>query len=200
MLTCSTKTFFLFLSLFTLTTMKAQDNNLPYYEIPTAPEDYSPGNVLTRVIDGLGYRYHWASEGLRSEDLEHEFYEEGRNCIETIQHIYDLSVTIRNVAEHQPNIRPYQKNEMEYEELRAQTLENLSIARELFLNASADEMESFSIVFQNGERKSEYPLWNLMNGQLADAIYHTGQLIIFRRASGNPLNSKVRVFTGTNAK
>lgn len=182
------------------TTMQAQSNQLPFHEIPPTPENYIAGNVLTRMVDGLGYRFYWASEGLRPEDLSHEFYEEGRNCLETIRHIYDLSVTIRNVAEHQPNVRPYQKNDMEYDDLRAKTLQNLFTARKLFLNASESELENFSIVFQSGDKKSEYPLWNLINGQIADAIYHTGQLIIFRRASGNPINPKVRVFTGKNAE
>lgn len=40
------------------------------------------------------------------------------------------------------------------------------------------------------------PFYNLINGPIADAIWHTGQLASFRRSSGNPINSKVNHFTG----
>ena len=51
--------------------MEAQSNkeNSPYYEIPDYPEKYNQGTVVARMIDGLGFRYYWATEGLRAEDL-----------------------------------------------------------------------------------------------------------------------------------
>jgi len=36
----------------------------------------------------------------------------------------------------------------------------------------------------------------MMNGPLADAIYHVGQIVVFRRANGNPQNPRVNVFMG----
>ena len=42
---------------------------LPYHKIPEYPENYGAGNVLSRLIDGLGYRYYWATKDLRVEDL-----------------------------------------------------------------------------------------------------------------------------------
>ncbi len=54
-----------------ITGMKAQDtqSELPYREIPDPPENYTPGTVVSRLVDGLGFRYYWATEGLREEDL-----------------------------------------------------------------------------------------------------------------------------------
>ena len=50
--------------------MNAQNKNeLPYAQIPEAPNEYTVGGVVSRMIDGLGFRYYWATEGLRSEDL-----------------------------------------------------------------------------------------------------------------------------------
>ena len=33
-------------------------------------------------------------------------------------------------------------------------------------------------------------------GPIADALWHVGQVVTFRRSSGNPFNSKASVFTG----
>jgi len=42
---------------------------LPFREIPAYPESYSAESVVARMIDGLGFRFYWATEGLRPEDL-----------------------------------------------------------------------------------------------------------------------------------
>ncbi|HNP07210.1 MAG TPA: hypothetical protein PKN99_06270 [Cyclobacteriaceae bacterium] len=52
------------------------------------------------------------------------------------------------------------------------------------------------MVFQSGDKKTEYPFWNLLNGPIADAIWHVGQVVSFRRSSGNPINSKAEVLLG----
>ena len=33
----------------------AQEKELPYQQIPDHPEEYGPGNMVARMIDGLGY-------------------------------------------------------------------------------------------------------------------------------------------------
>ena len=37
---------------------------LPYYQIPDYPSSYNAATVAARTIDGLGFRYYWATEGL----------------------------------------------------------------------------------------------------------------------------------------
>jgi hypothetical protein len=44
--------------------------------------------------------------------------------------------------------------------------------------------------------ENEFPFWNQLNGPIADALWHCGQVISFRRSSGNPYNSKASVFSG----
>ena len=78
---------------------------LPYRVIPEHPDQLSAQNVLGRMIDGLGYRYYWATEGLRAQDLAYMPGGGGKSCAEQIEHIYDLSVTILNVAQGKPNLR-----------------------------------------------------------------------------------------------
>ena len=59
-----------------------------------------------------------------------------------------------------------------------------------------EDMENFNLVFKSGERESSFPFWHQLNGPLADALWHCGQIVSMRRASGNPFNGKASVFTG----
>ena len=61
-----------------MNTIKSQNQDLPYYEIPAYPEVYSQGTVTARMIDGLGFRYYWATEGLREVDLKFKPNDEAR--------------------------------------------------------------------------------------------------------------------------
>lgn len=44
--------------------------------------------------------------------------------------------------------------------------------------------------------RGEHPLWILINGPLADALWHSGQVATLRRAAGNPMPKGVNVFLG----
>ena len=192
------KLLFIAILLNTTYTMGQTEDELPYRQIPAYPTDYNAGNLLSRMIDGLGYRYYWATEGLTEKDLQYIPSESGRSCISTIEHIYVLSQAIVNAPQNQPNVRPLPKLELSYEALRKQTLLNLKKASTLCAGETEEEIASYKVIFKRGEKEYEFPLWNLINGQISDAIYHVGQIVIFRRASGNPLNSKVDVFMGKN--
>ena len=177
----------------------AQENNstdLPFKQIPDYPEDYTSGNVLARMIEGLGYRYYWATEGLTPKDLAYKPSEDARDASHTIEHLYGLSEGILNASKNQPNMRPVDWSEMTFEDFRAGTLKNLKEASELMRGKTADEVAELSVVFQRGENKSEFAYWHMINGQISDALYHTGQIVSFRRSSGNPVNPGMNVFMG----
>lgn len=189
------------LSIFLINSTQAQNpdmENLPYAEIPSYPENYAPGNVMSRFIDGLGYRYYWASEGLTQKDLAYQPTEDSRSTMETIEHIYDLSVTILNFSLGKINERPDSIPFMTYEGFRAQTLINFQLASKALANKSEAELAEMKIRNSSASGIREFPLWNGMNGQISDAIYHTGQLVSYRRTSGNPMNPNVSVFMGKN--
>ena len=80
------------------TNSMAQDKTLPFYEIPEAPTTFNECTVVARMIEGLGFRYYWATEGLRPEDLIYKASASGRTSEETIDHIYGLSKVIVNSA------------------------------------------------------------------------------------------------------
>ncbi|MBK5279563.1 MAG: hypothetical protein JJE09_11945 [Bacteroidia bacterium] len=177
------------------TAISAQDKTLPYYEIPAYPEAYTAGAVAARVVDGLGFRYFWATEGLRSEDLSHKPSAEARTSLETITHIYELTLVIVNSTTKTANVRS-DNPPMTFEEMRRATLENIKAASDRLKASSEKDLQEFDMVFKRGESTTEYPFWNELNGPIADAIWHVGQVVSFRRSSGNPFNSKAGVLTG----
>lgn len=174
----------------------APSATLPYREIPDYPDSFSAKNVVARMIDGLGFRYYWATEGLRAEDLAFRPGPEARTSEETIDHILGLSTVILNTLKNQPNVRSGEEvSPLPFDVKRKQTLENLKAASDL-LRQPDGRLEDYDIVFVNGDSKAEFPFWNLLNGPIADALWHTGQVVSFRRSSGNPFNSKANVFSG----
>ena len=187
------KAFTIILAVLSFITLKAQDkteDTLPYYQIPDYSETYTAGTVAARMVDGLGFRYYWATEGLRDEDLNFRPNEDARTTAETIDHVYGLTRVILNSTLKKPNVRSDEEPEITFAEKRKKTLENIKTAADIL--RETDDISQFNIVF--GER--EYPFWNQLNGPIADALWHCGQVVLLRRSSGNPFNSKVSVLNG----
>lgn len=169
---------------------------LPYREIPAYPESYTAESIVARMIDGLGFRFYWATEGLRSEDLAFRPTPEARSSEETIDHILGLSTIALNALKDQPNVRSGEETSpLTFEVKRKKTLEILQEASNMLKQKDA-KIKDHNMVFQNGANKTEFPFWNLINGPIADALWHVGQVVSFRRSSGNPFNAKASVLTG----
>lgn len=174
--------------------MFGQDKKLPYYEIPDYPETYTAGAVAARMIDGLGFRYYWATDGLRKEDLAYKPGNDTRTSQQTIEHIYGMSIIILNSTkgistEGQPATLPF-------EAMREQTLLNLQGASTTLRTLSDADLNNIKMVFKRADKFTEFPFWNEINGPIADCLWHVGQVVSFRRASGNPFTDKVSVLTG----
>jgi len=174
----------------TLVAQNISEERLPYYEIPEYSETFTAGTVASRMVDGLGFRFYWASEGLSEKDLEYQPNDDVRSTAETIDHILNLSYVIVNSTLKKAN-GEVDKSDMTFNQKREQTLLNLKTAADIL--RQSDDISQFKIIF--GER--EIPFWNQINGPIADAIWHCGQIASFRRSSGNPISSKVNHFSGT---
>ena len=177
-------------------TLIAQDSTLPYAEIPDAPKKYNACTVAARMVDGLGFRYYWATEGLRPEDLAFRPSEDSRSVEEILDHIYGLSLTIVNAPQSKPNVRPIDNQPQSFEEKRAATLDNFQKASQLLKAGGPNAMADYKVIFERDGNQSEFPFWNMINGPIADALWHAGQVMTLRRVSGNPINPKVSVFNG----
>lgn len=169
---------------------------LPYHEIPAAPESYTAANVVGRMLDGLGYRYYWATEGLRPEDLAYRPSADARSLSETLDHLYGLSETLVNAPQSRPNVRPADWSGLTFEQKRKGTLENIQRASALVKAGTENEMASYQAIFQRPDQTFTFPFWNMLNGPLSDALYHVGQVVSFRRTTGNPTHPGVNVFIG----
>ena len=179
----------------TMTTQAQEQSEqaLPYYEIPEYPASYTAGTVAARMVDGLGFWYFWATEGLRTSDLDYKTGEGARTSMETVQHIYGLVNVILNSTLQQVN-GPSDSEGMTFDQLRKATL--LKIKKAADILRESEDISEFNMVFKRGENTTTYPFWNQLNGPIADALWHCGQLVTLRRASGNPFNSKASLLAG----
>ena len=185
---------FLFAAMITL--ISSAQNKPYYYQIPEAPATFTPATVAARMVDGLGFRYFWATEGLTEKDIAYKPTEDSRTSLETLQHIDGLTFILFNAVNKKSTIGSSGFEKLTFEELRTKTLLQIQQASEILKKADAN-LEDFDMIFERTNGKQEYPFWNLINGPIADALWHVGQIVTFRRSSGNPLPKGVNVLQGT---
>lgn len=178
----------------TLHSQDQMNDALPYATIPEAPQEYTAGTVVSRMIDGLGFRFYWASEGLTENELDYTPGNEGRTIRQTVTHIFGLSEVIASSAKKQATDRTVKATEMSFEEQRKATLKNFKLASELI--AKTTDLNEHPVIFKRKNGMSEFPFWNNINGPIEDAVWHAGQVVVLRRSAGNPINPKVNVFMG----
>ncbi|MBV6640581.1 MAG: hypothetical protein KI791_07685 [Cyclobacteriaceae bacterium] len=168
----------------------AAQPELPYQSIPEVPQSFTPATTVARLIDGLGFRYYWATEGLRSDDLIFRPSEEARTTDETLTHILSLCFNASKVIGIEAKV--VDLNELDFEAKRKLTLETLMAASTLLKKNPNINLEDLNLLA--GSR--EFPFWYIINGHLSDALTHVGQVVSFRRTSGNPIRKGVSVFEG----
>jgi len=168
---------------------------LPYRTIPPIPEAYNAGNMAARVLDGLGFRYYWATEGLDEKALAYRPSVDGRTTFETLQHIADLSEGILYVAQGKVIEGPFDMKGLDLDQLREKTLRNIQTASKLFAKMEK-ELDGADMVLRTDKGEVRFPFWNVVNGPISDTLYHTGQIVTFRRSAGNPMQLGVNPFLG----
>lgn len=188
-----------FIFLFTLSINAQTDKkeiDLPFSEIGEYPTDFSQANIISRMIEGLGYRYYWATKSLTENDLNYKSSEDARSTIQIIEHIYSLTIMISSSFEKKEF--KFTSVTYNYDELRTKTLLKLKYIHDE-LRSNPDFSQLF-IKFERGGTKMEFPFWNQINGPISDALWHCGQVVMNRRSSGNPLQPGVNVFVGKTSK
>ncbi len=173
-----------------------QSNVLPFQDISEYPVTFTSENMVARMIDGLGFRFYWATEGLRPDDLSFRPTKEARSSEETIDHVMGLSAMILNCIKNTPNIRSGEETSaLVFADKRIITLDNLWTARQILMSGKV-KVEALKIIMVRKEGNQEMPIWNLINGPISDGLWHVGQIVTFRRSTGNPFNGKVSVLSG----
>ncbi len=172
-----------------------------YSNIQEPPSSYTSGNIISRFINGLTFRYYWATEKLTSEDLDHKPCESSMSSLETIEHMLWLTELIKNALLGKESHRTFNQ-EMKgtaFSELRQLSLSNLELASAEARKKAPEDLETIQILIRTKDKDFSFPLWNLINGPLSDFMYHTGQIVSFRRASGNPIPKGVNHLLGKGA-
>jgi hypothetical protein len=155
-----------------------------YDTLPDPPDEVSASFVIVRIIDGLGFRYNCATEGLQKNDI---YYTPPHNCktiFETGKHIYDLFIFIANAFGLKTD--NYESGNT-FEEIRKTTLTIISDISNALKNFSSTDLAELKM--QLHQNNKEYSFWFLLNGPIADALTHIGQINMLRRMSGNPVRN-----------
>jgi len=180
---------------------------LPYAELPEYPPVMSASSVLSRMIDALAFRFRWATEGLTVTEFEFKAGEGIFSIREATGHILFLADRInRTVGGELPDgaqaiMKVDGSNEngpppSDIQELRRLILAHLASASERASAMNAEDLSAGQIEIMPGR---VFPIWNMINGPLADALTHVGQINTWRRMAGNP-TPKANVFLGRGPK
>jgi len=144
-----------------------------YYTIPDTPTTYTAATVAARLVDGLGFRYFWATEGLTEKDLNYKPSAEARTTLETLEHINGLVEILANSVSKKSTVFGNTAEKLSFAQLRDKTLKNIQAASELLKKSDA-KLEDFDMIFERASNKTEYPFWNLINGPISDALWREG--------------------------
>ena len=157
-----------------------------YHSIPQYPDEISGTTTLIRLLDGLGFRLRWSTENLRETDYNFKPRDDCMSIEELVRHIWGL---VNWVCQSMHTKRfPKQKD---INATRISILELIITLRETLETMDTDELAKITI--------DNRPFWYIINGPIADAFTHVGQINSFRRLAGNP-TPNANVFVGTPPK
>ena len=163
---------------------------VPYHELPPPPPNLDGVSALMRLVDGIGFRYRWATEGLRAEDLDFRPCEGSMTIGEVMSH---LSLLLRWVhgsitqdLEHEPEglMPAITPDGDRLAELRRTTLDTVIALRSTLAEIGDEGLAQVTITGSPGH--GSLPFWHMINGPLADSLTHVGQISSWRRMAGNP--------------
>ncbi len=150
-----------------------RDHFRAVYEYP-GREDAN--GVVMRLLDGLGYRFHWATEGLTPEDAAFSPGADAMTIGRLMAHVWGLVNWVHG------NVLGERFGEPCADDLEAgrDQVYRMLYAIRAYVEA-IDEQALFGLQI-NGN-----PFWHILNGPLSDALTHIGQIAAFRRLNGNPV-------------
>jgi hypothetical protein len=153
-----------------------------FHRIPPYPESVSGTTALVRLLDGLGFRFRWSTEGLRFDDYGFRPAPDCMSIEELVRHVWGLVNWVCLSA----GLDGFERGD-DSSITRGRILEMTHALREALIAMSDDDLEGITI--------DGLPFWHIINGPISDALTHVGQINSFRRLAGNP-TPKAHVFTG----
>ena len=163
---------------------------LPFEDISKTPTELTATNTILRMVEGLAFRYRWATENLSEENIKFRPHPTSMSIEDVNSHIFDLvDSTFRVFGGEKQNKETLNS----FQEIRKANLYLLKKLVNLLREMNDSELAEME---KNTSRK--LPFWYWINGPLADALTHVGQITSWRRISGNPQLKGVNVFIGTS--
>ncbi len=169
-----------------------RNQELPFEDISQTPLDLTVTNTLLRMVEGLAFRYRWATENLREENIKFRPHPTSMSIEEVNIHIFDLVDSTYRVFGGEKQDKESLNSFQKIREANLFLLQKLVTLLKEMNDSELLEME------KNTSRK--LPFWYWINGPLADALTHVGQITSWRRIAGNPQLKGVNVFIGTSDK
>jgi hypothetical protein len=153
-----------------------------YYNIPLYPDYISGTTILIRLLDGLGFRFRWSTENLTYTDYSFRPGPDSMSIEELVRHVWGL---INWVCQSMLTEKFSKPDDIIL--VRHSILEMIFVLRDVLVSMNDKDLMSITI--------NKKPFWHIINGPIADALTHVGQINSFRRLAGNP-TSKANVFIG----
>ena len=169
-----------------------RNQELPFEDISKTPVEITATNTLLRMVEGLAFRYRWATENLSEKDIKFRPHPTSMSIEEVNAHIFDLVDSTFTVFGGEKQNKDSLNS---FQQIRKKSL---FILQDLSERLKEMSDEDFSEIEKNTSRK--LPFWYWINGPLADALTHVGQITSWRRIAGNPQLKGVNVFIGTSDK
>ena len=136
-----------------------------------------------RLLDGLGFRFRWSTEGLSDDDYGFRPAPDCMSIGELVRHVWGLV----NWVCLSMGIDEYKRGD-DIVLIRGSVLEMIHALRESLGSMSDEDMRGITIEGR--------PFWHIINGPISDALTHVGQINSFRRLAGLP-TPKANVFVGS---
>jgi hypothetical protein len=134
------------------------------------------------MLDGLGFRFYWATEGMEEDGFTFSPAPERWSILETVNHIWGLMNWI-----HGSLFEGEQERPSSGAATVGSILEMIRRLRNRFEGMTDSDLKAY--------RLNDRPFWNLINGPIEDAVYHSGQIETLRRIGGFPPKDP-QYFTG----
>ena len=166
-----------------------KNQELPFEDISKTPNDLTATNTLLRMVEGLAFRYRLATENLSEENIKFKPHPTSMSVEEVNAHIFDLVDSTNRVFGGE------KQNKDSLNSFHKLRIKSLNILADLSERLKEMSDEDLSEIEKNTSRK--LPFWYWINGPLADALTHVGQITSWRRIAGNPQLKGINVFIGT---
>ena len=123
--------------------------------IEAPPTRVSGTSVLARLVDGLAFRYYWATEGLRPADYDFRPGPDSMSTPELQEHTLHLVFMIKQTVFNADERERFESDDPA--SLRAQALESLRLVREHLIELDDETVSGHEVLKRDGSRRRAMP-------------------------------------------